>query len=54
MPDEADLNDEGNLDSLPERREAGLFTTAADGEWSLLLATELDSTDDPSSDPMPP
>lgn len=53
VPEEADLNAEGNLDSLPERREAGLFATATDGEWSLLLATELDLEDGPLSDPTP-
>ena len=53
VPEEADLNDEWNSDSLPGRREAGLFATAADGEWSLLLATELDLEDSPLSDPMP-
>ena len=52
VPDEADLNHEGNLDSLPERREAGLFTTAADGEWSLLLATELDTEGSPTANLM--
>ena len=53
VPEEADLDDEGNLHSLPERREAGLFTTAADGEWSLLLATDLDLEEGTIRDPMP-
>ena len=53
VPDEADLTDEGDLGSLPERREAGIFTTAANGEWSLLLATALPSENRPVSDLMP-
>lgn len=40
VPDAADLNDDGDLAPLPERREAGILTVAADGEWSLLLASE--------------
>ena len=53
VPDEADLNSEASLESLPARREAGLFTTGADGEWSLLLAVEPNSEDSPTAGMMP-
>lgn len=46
VPDYADLNSDGNLDSLPERREAGIVTAGDDGEWSLLLVSEPPAADD--------
>ncbi|MCY3662492.1 MAG: hypothetical protein OXH28_06660 [bacterium] len=49
VPEETDLNHAGNLDSLPERRETGILATATDGEWGLLIATQLDAEDRSSS-----
>lgn len=45
VPDDADLNDEGDFDSLPQRRESGVLATDADSGWSLLLASRLPFAD---------
>ena len=39
VPERGDLNDDGDLDPLPERRESGVLSTADDGEYRLLLAS---------------
>lgn len=46
VPDDADVNEDGILHPLPLRREAGILSTADDGEWSLLLAPIPTADDD--------
>ena len=41
VPADDDLNDEGDFDTLPQRREPGVLLPKANGGWALLLARQL-------------
>ena len=41
VPADGDLNDEGDFDELPQRREPGVLLPSVDGGWRLLLARQL-------------
>ena len=41
VPAEGDLNDDGNLGELPQRREPGVLLPTTAGGWRLLLAGQL-------------
>ena len=41
VPVDDDLNDDGDFDTLPQRREPGVLLPKADDGWALLLARQL-------------
>ena len=41
VPADDDLNDEGDFDTLPQRREPGVLLPKANSGWALLLARQL-------------